>query len=153
MSSTNIGQLTKAHDPDAGKMHINELWTSRVYQKIASASKLLELEKFMTTYKKNVMAIRHFTLEEKMNNELIMHLETVAKVITGIEEEDQRIYRPKDAAVKRGKIMAISGFKASNQGSQELKETSYNSMAGPNLQELKNVQKGLEKRKKIIPKH
>jgi hypothetical protein len=73
VSSTNTEQLTKPHDPDAGKMHINELWTSRLYQKIASASKLLELEKFMTTYKKNVAAIRHFTLEEKINDELVMH--------------------------------------------------------------------------------
>jgi hypothetical protein len=74
-------------------------------------------------------------------------------VITGIEDEDQRIYRPKDAAVKRGKAVDRSAFKASNQGSQELKETSYNSIAGPNLRELKNVQKGLEKRKKIKPKY
>jgi hypothetical protein len=73
VSSNNTGHLQKALDPDAGKMHINELWTSRLYQKIASASKLLELEKFMATYKKNVAAIKHFTLEEKMNDELVMH--------------------------------------------------------------------------------
>lgn len=77
----------------------------------------------------------------------------MAKVITRIEEEADRVYRPKDAPVKRGKLVARSGFKAQNGGSKDSKENSYNSPRGLNLGELKNIQKSVDKRPNKKPKH
>ena len=46
------------YDPGSGKMYINELWTGKLYQQIESASKLIELNKYMGVYKKNLATIR-----------------------------------------------------------------------------------------------
>ena len=45
-------------DPERGKMYINELWSSKLNQQIQSASKLMELHSYMSTYKKNIDTIR-----------------------------------------------------------------------------------------------
>jgi hypothetical protein len=72
-----------------GKMHINELWNAKLNSQVAIASNLLDLQRIMDGYKRNIKAVKQIHLDEKLTDELETHLSTLNQFIQTIKEDEE----------------------------------------------------------------
>lgn len=90
-----------------GKMHINELWNKKLNNQVAVASNLLDLQRVMDGYKRNINAVKQIHVDEKLTDELETHLSTLNQFIKTIKEDEERVVKGTSSFRHRAPIMEV----------------------------------------------